>query len=408
VTLSARARRFALAVLVLFGIGGGLIVAEFGARAYESTRRPRKDSLGVDDPVRHHRWKPNARGRVRGVEYETNSLGLRDREYAAPKPAGVFRILMLGDSFTEGWTVPLVGVMAKRLEQSLAIRCPSQYEVINGGNASYSPILEYLLLKDIGPRLRPDLVLLSFDMTDVHDDFIRTRLATFDAKGLPIAVPADRRRETALLIPPLGPSVIARAFDPVNQMLRSSLLYQAFRKARPGRWLLGPTRLSPERLEALGLVGNVRYDVLAITRDGDYPEQEAAWSDTERYVLGIRDLARSNGAAFVLAVYPYAHQISATASAEGRRKFGIGPGLYASERPFRILEDLGQRAGFPVLNLRSFIRDALEAQERTVPQLPFYWPQDIHFTVHGARAFAEGLEQGLWREGFLTDCVLSN
>ncbi len=110
----------------------------------------------------------------------------------------------------------------------------------------------------------------------------------------------------------------------------------------------------------------------------------------------------------MLAVYPYAHQISATASAEGRRKFGIGPGLYASQRPFRILEDLGERAGFPVLNLRSFIRDALEVHERTVPQLPFYWPHDIHFTVHGARAFAEGIEQGLWREGFLTDCVLSN
>jgi hypothetical protein len=408
VTLSARARRLALAVLVLVGLAGGLIVAEFGARAHESMRRPRKDSLGVEDPVRHHRWKPSARGRVRGVEYETNSLGLRDHEYAVPKPAGVFRILMLGDSFTEGWTLPLVGVVAKQLERSLALRCRGQYEVINAGNASYSPILEYLLLKDIGPRLRPDLVLLNFDMTDVHDDFIRTRLARFDAKGLPIAVPADRRRETALLIPPLGPSSFARALEPVNQILRSSLLYQAFRKARPGQWLLGAMRLSPERLEALGLMGNVRYDVLAITRDGDYPGLAAAWSDTQRYVLGIRDLARSNGAAFVLAVYPYAHQISATASAEGRRKFGVGPGLYASQRPFRILEDLGERAGFPVLNLRSFIRDALEIHERTVPQLPFYWPHDIHFTVHGARAFAEGLEQGLWREGFLADCVLSN
>ena len=406
-TLRARARRLALAALVVLGLAGGLLAAEFGARVYESVRRPRKDSLGVEDPVRHHRWKPSGRGRVRGIEYETNSLGLRDREYAVPKPAGASRILMLGDSFTEGWTLPLVGVVAKRLEQSLELRCRSPYEVINAGNASYSPILEYLLLEQIGPLLRPDLVLLNFDMTDVHDDFIRTRLARLDAKGLPIAVPADRRRETALLIPPLGPSSIARALDPVNQLLKSSLLYQAFRKARPGQWLLGPIRLSPERLEALGLLGNVSYDVLAITRNGDYPGLAAAWSDTERYILGIRDLARANGAAFVLVVYPYAHQISATASAEGRRKFGMGPGLYASESPFRILEDLGRRGGFPVLNLRSFIRAALEAQERA-GGLPFYWPHDIHFTVHGARAFAEGIEQGLWRSGFLTDCLLAN
>lgn len=406
-TLSARARRLALALLVLLGLAGGLVVAELGARVYESVRRPRKDSLGIEDPVRHHRWKPSARGRVRGIEYETNSLGLRDREYAVPKPAGAFRILMLGDSFVEGWTLPLEGVVAKRLEQSLAFRCRSPYEVINAGNASYSPILEYLLLAQIGPHLRPDLVLLSFDMTDVHDDFIRTRLARLNAKSLPVAVPADRRRETALLIPPLGPSAFWRALDPLNQALKSSVLYQAFRRARPGQWLLGPIRLSPERLEDLGLVGNVRYDVLAITRDGDFPGLGAAWSDTERYILGIRELAQENGAAFVLAVYPYAHQISATASAEGRRKFGIGAGLYASEAPFRILEDLGRRAGFPVLNLRSFIRAALDAQERA-GGLPFYWPHDIHFTVHGARVFAEGIEQGLWREGFLRDCLLAN
>jgi hypothetical protein len=407
VTLGARARRLALAVLVLLGLVGGLTVAEFGARAWEGIRRSRKDSLGIEDPIRHHRWKPSARGRVRGIEYETNSLGLRDREYSAIKPAGAFRILLLGDSFTEGWTLPLEGVVAKRLEQSLALRCRRPYEVINAGNASYSPILEYLLLEEIGPRLRPDLVLLNFDMTDVHDDFIRTRLARLNTKGLPIAVPADRRRETALLMPPLGPSSIARALDPVNEMLRPSLLYQAFRRARPGEWLLGPIRLSPERLEALGLVGNVRYDVLAITRHGNYPGLAAAWSDTERYIVGLRDLARANGADFVLVVYPYAHQISAAASGEGRRKFGIGPGLYASDAPFRVLEDLGRRAGFRVLNLRSFIRAALEAQERA-GGLPFYWPHDIHFTVHGARAFAEGIAQGLWREGFLTDCVLSN
>lgn len=406
-TLSARARRLALAALVLLGLVVGLIVAELAARAYESVRRPRKDSINVEDPVRHHRWKPNARGRVRGIEYETNSLGLRDREYAESKPAGAFRILMLGDSFTEGWTLPLEGVVAKRLEQSLALRCRRPYEVINGGNTTYSPILQYLLLEQIGPRLRPDLVLLNFDMTDVHDDFIRTRLARLDAHGLPMAVPADRRRETALLIPPLGPSSVARALDPVNQILESSLLYQAFRKSRAGQRLLGAIRLSPERLEALGLVGNVRYDVLAITRDGDFPGLAAAWSDTERYILGIRDLARANGAAFVLVVYPYAHQISPTASPEGRRKFGVGPGLYASEAPFRILADLGRRAGFPVLNLRAFIRAALEAQERA-GGLPFYWPHDIHFTVHGARVFAEGIEKGLWREGFLTDCVLAN
>jgi hypothetical protein len=340
---------------------------------------------------------------VRGIEYDTNSLGLRDFEYTEPKPPGVYRILMLGDSFTEGWTLPFEGVVAKQVERSLAARCRNLYEVINGGNASYSPILQYLHLRRIGPHLRPDLILLNFDMTDVHDDYLRSRLARFDASGLPLAVPADRRRETALRLPPLGPSAVLRSLEPLNRALAPSLLYQGFRKSGVGQRLLGPIRLSPERLEELGLVGDIQYDVLAITRDGHWPKVDRAWADTQRYILAIRDLARADGAAFVLVAYPYAHQISATASAEGRRKFGIGAGLYSTDEPFRILEDLGRRGGFPVLNLRSFIKDAMEAQVRAGGE-PLYWPHDVHFTVHGARAFAEGIEEGLRREGFLRGC----
>jgi hypothetical protein len=380
------------------------VVAEMGVRFYETVRAPRKASLGIDDPIRHHRWRAHGRGQVRGIPYETNSLGLRDREYAEAKPPGAVRILMLGDSFTEGWTLEFENVVVKQVERSLARRCRQPYEVINAGNASYSPLLEYLLLKEIGPRLKPDLVLLNFDMTDVHDDFVRKPLARFDTQGLPVAVPANRRLQTAILIPPLGPAPVLRALDPVNQALKSSILYQRLRRSSFGESLLGGLTMTPERLEELGLVGNIQYDVLAISRDGRFPGLEAAWADTLRYIVGIRDVARANGAAFALVVYPYAHQVSATASLGGRRKFGIRPGLYASDAPFRILEELGRREGFPVINAKPRLKAIIEAQEQGgVPQL-FYWPHDIHFTVDGATVLAQEIEKGLAREGFLRDC----
>jgi hypothetical protein len=393
----------ALGGLVFLGVVLGLVVAEVGVRVYEAGRGPRRADLGIDDPIRHHRWRANAHGKIRGVEYATNSLGLRDREFAPVAPPGALRILMLGDSFTEGWTLPVEGVVAKRLEQLLTARCRRVVEVINGGTASYSPLLQYLLLREIGPQLKPDLVVLNFDMTDVHDDFVRKPLARFDAGGLPVAVPANRRVQTAILMPPLGPSPVLRALDPIDGFLKFSILYQRLRRSRAGQSALGALNMTPERLAELGLIGDIQYDVLAITRDGTSPGLEAAWADTRRYIVGIRDLARRQGAAFALVVYPHAHQVSATASPGGRRKFGMSPGLYSSEAPFRVLEELGRRQGFPVINLKPHFKAAVEAQERDgTPSL--YWLHDIHLTVHGALVFARGIEEGLRREGFLQDC----
>jgi hypothetical protein len=59
-----------------------------------------------DSNILDHKFRPNAVGRYKTLEFDTdyaiNSLGLRDHEYTVPKPPRTFRILMLGDSFTEG------------------------------------------------------------------------------------------------------------------------------------------------------------------------------------------------------------------------------------------------------------------------------------------------------------------
>jgi hypothetical protein len=282
----------------------------------------------------------------------------------------------------------------KQVEAMLdAARCRPRVEVINGGVSSYSPILEYLFLEHVGLSLDPDLVVLNFDMTDVHDDVVRTGLAQLDAGGLPRAVPSDRRREAALLLPPLPKPAFLRFLDPVEAILNRSMLYQSVRTASWGQALLGSLTLTPERIAELELIGHPQYDIEGVTRSGDFPAQAAAWRLTERYIAAIHALAQ--GRLFALVVYPHAQQVSADASPGGRRRHGLAPGLHGSERPFQILADLGRREGFPVIDLLQLFR-AREPREG-----PLFRADDIHHTPVGARVFAEGVVAGLLRHRLL-------
>jgi len=376
----------ALALLACTVMAAMLVAAEMIVRTRE---QPPSRSYMVSDPVLHHRLRVNAVQTVVGGEFRTNSLGLRDREYPTVKPPGVMRILMLGDSFTEGAGLAAELTVPRLLEGLLNGRCGRAFEVVNAGMGSYSPILEYLVLKTIGLALQPDLVILEFDMTDLKDDLLRTATARFDAQGLPLAVPGDHRIERALLMPPIPKPRWLRFLDPVEARLNHSRLYYDFRRSPMGERLLGSLKLTPERLAALGLVGSVQYDYGAPTRDVEGPGERQAWDRSERYVVATRDLARSRGIAFALTINPHPQQVSASESPVGRLAVGVGPGFYASDRAFRRLETFGRRHGIPVLNPLRLMR------ERTGVDGPLFKHDDIHHTPRGAAVFAEGVFRGL-------------
>jgi len=96
------------------------------------------------------------------VNVKMNSLGLRDRERATyEKSPGTFRILILGDSFTEGIQVPLEQLFSIRLETCLNEQVSPTIEVINGGVSGYSTGDELLFFLKEGVKYQPDLVLVA-------------------------------------------------------------------------------------------------------------------------------------------------------------------------------------------------------------------------------------------------------
>lgn len=76
-----------------------------------------------------------------------------------------FRVLVLGDSFTEGVQVGEQDLFTAQLERNLP-----DVEFINAGVGGYGTIQEYLFLASEGLKYSPDLVLLMFFENDLSDN----------------------------------------------------------------------------------------------------------------------------------------------------------------------------------------------------------------------------------------------
>jgi len=119
------------------------------------------------DPLLAHEHAPNRHGVLMGVYFQTNSKGLRDREFSYDRQPGTMRILMLGDSLTVGWGVPVEQTFSKEIERLFAADGVDA-EVINTGVGNYNTIqeVEYFLVE--GFKFQPDIVVLNFFVNDAE------------------------------------------------------------------------------------------------------------------------------------------------------------------------------------------------------------------------------------------------
>jgi lysophospholipase L1-like esterase len=119
------------------------------------------------DPLGGHAHRPNSAARLMGVDVTINSKGLRDREIPYERSPSTVRILMLGDSFTEGWGVPFEHTFSKRIERLYADRAVKA-EVINAGVGNYDTIMEVSYFVREGYKYRPDVVVLNHTFNDAE------------------------------------------------------------------------------------------------------------------------------------------------------------------------------------------------------------------------------------------------
>ena len=144
------------------------------------------------DSMLMYKHVPNFEFRYFRQEFDNNikfnSKGLREREYAYEKENNVYRILILGDSFTEALQVDLDSSFPKVLEEKLNSRLSNKYEVINAGIGGYGTENELLFYEFEGKKYEPNLVILAVFLNDVNDN-TASPLITFDNSKLMRHIP---------------------------------------------------------------------------------------------------------------------------------------------------------------------------------------------------------------------------
>ncbi len=115
----------------------------------------------------NHVEDPWDKGSSHWYEVWLNLEGFRDYEHNVGKMDGVFRIMVLGDSFTWGQGVEADKVYPRVLQKKLNETISSQrFEVINAAKRGWNTREELNYFKRRGVKYEPDLLLVGFVLND--------------------------------------------------------------------------------------------------------------------------------------------------------------------------------------------------------------------------------------------------
>jgi len=353
---------YAVAVLAIIAC-----LAEIGLRVYDSataqvTRRDLYDrGIVCKSWFVHHTLKPSHAFIVKNpdtgerLKATINSLGLRGPEPAIPKPPGTFRVLCLGDDSTFAAGTREADTFCARLQAELAGRIASSVEVINAGVPEYCPLLSYLQFRHELLALQPDLIVLSFDMSDVADDYLLRRQAVMTRDGQPLSC-----THPALELP--------RSCKSDREGL---LLLPQFARQRINCLLAGRTLDENSRS-----IDSPKCRYLWLKDEG--PDWSVHIGQALSPLKHLGELARSTGASLVVAACPAPWQVSPRASAGNnvREEAGIAAdACLKSRRPFEIIGEFCTAHQIPFCDVSASFAQGTEPERLYLTNAAAFSPE---------------------------------
>ena len=102
----------------------------------------------------------------KGATLRVNALGMRDRIYARSKPAGTYRIVVLGPSDVMGAGVTdsqtFEALVESRLNRELTPESGTRYELLNFSVVSFSMLQQMQMLEERAMSFNPDMIVVSY------------------------------------------------------------------------------------------------------------------------------------------------------------------------------------------------------------------------------------------------------
>ncbi len=193
----------------------------------------------IPHPVYHHGIQSNqvstdAIGKY-SAPFFSNSLGMKDAQVREVPLAGTQpRVLLLGDSFTEGigtpWEKTFAGILAAQMNER-------GVELLNGGTVSYSPHLMRLRLEELLARgLKVERVVVFIDISDVLNELQYAEQGNGTARYEEYAPFEDQAKSIRQINERCGwlESHVEKNFVIVGAIVRNLRLFWRSRESRVG------------------------------------------------------------------------------------------------------------------------------------------------------------------------------
>ena len=339
-------------------------------------------------PGRSFAWKSE----LGTQQIEVNSRGFRDVEHADSKPPGTFRILALGDSFTEALQVPLEATYVKRLASDLAgatgVAGAVEPETINTGLSGFGTDNELLLFRREGPRYQPDLVILGFYVgNDVRNNSRDLDILDSGVARKPYFEVVDDRLVLRDYPFPVDTSLMAK----IKYQVNTHLLTYAF-----VREIIDQARhREPSRADGASKIKTVPLDLNLFKRHPADPWL-AAWRVTDALLQTLDRDVRDQSSRLVVVLIPTRFQVHRQRWEELVQEFDLTDSDWDVERPTNVLRCVLDRAQISYVDL---LPRFLE-QVRLDPSREFYLPNDGHWNKEGHDLASKFVTEWLVANGY--------